>query len=488
MSTIITTADELAQRAMDLNVISQAELQGVWSELGTHDVELELFEKALLRRNVLTTYQLDRLQKGLRSGFFYGEYKVQYCIGAGTFARVFRAEHVETGEIFAIKVLRSRFSVDSSQVDTFRREGELGKTLQHPNITPTYKIQTASNAHFFVMEFVEGQNLREFYKVRRIFEPLEAARIVSGIVAGLNYAFQKGITHRDLKMSNVLVSSEGIAKLVDFGLAGLEIEDELGEDGNARTIDYAGLERATKVDRDDTRSDIFFVGSMFYQMLAGKPALAETRDRVQRLAKGRYQDIKPILEVKSDVPMPLAMVVNKALEFDPSKRYQTPGEMLLDIKIAVKRIQEGNVNSNQTKLASREGIGPDGAPRRLMVIESDTKMQDIFRDLFKRNGYRVLVSSDPERAVKRFYTEPSTAEVVLFSTGMIGTPAVEAFNAFGKETATKSIPSILLLGERQAAWERSASVEKHRLVAKMPIKLRQLRQVVLQTIREGEAL
>ena len=74
--------------------------------------------------------------------------------------------------------------------------------------------------HYLVMEFIEGQNLREFYRARRKFKPLEAAHIMEGVMAGLNYALQQGITHRDLKMSNVLLSSDGEPKLVDFGLAG----------------------------------------------------------------------------------------------------------------------------------------------------------------------------------------------------------------------------------------------------------------------------
>src|SRR4029078_6790246 len=125
--------------------------------------------------------------------------------------------------------------------------------------------------------------LRDFFKVRGKFEPMDATKITMDALAGLHYAFQKGITHRDLKMSNVILSSEGEAKLLDFGLAGLEGGDD--DTANPRTIDYAGLERATNVRKDDTRSDIFFVGCIYYQLLSGKPALAETRERSQRLSK-----------------------------------------------------------------------------------------------------------------------------------------------------------------------------------------------------------
>ena len=117
---------------------------------------------------------------------------------------------------------------------------------------------------------------------------------------GLDYAFQRGISHRDLKSSNVLVSSLGQAKLVDFGLAGTDpdlSDAELAKIENPRTIDYAALERATGVRKDDNRSDIFFIGCIYYHMLTGKPAMEETRDRIARLSRNRLEAIVPITQV-----------------------------------------------------------------------------------------------------------------------------------------------------------------------------------------------
>lgn len=491
----VKTAEDLAQRALDVNVVDDSQLQSVWSELGSRSAGLREFQQALLRRGLITNYQLDRLMRGLRTGFFYGDYKVLYCVGSGTFARVFRAMHRKNGKIFAVKVLRSRYSNPKTDpknpvtIDLFRREGELCSTLDHPNIVPIREVVSRGLVHYLAMEFVEGRNLREFYRIRRKFDPFEASRIISDVLAGLNYAFQKGITHRDLKMSNVLISSDGVAKLVDFGLAGLDpdTEVETSEGVGQRTIDYAGLERATGVRRDDTRSDIFFVGCIFYQMLTGIPALSETRERVQRLSTSRYRDIRSISEVDPALPYPLAMVVNKAIEFDPERRYQTPSEMLMDLKLAIKRVKEpgGEKDDARKDLASREGLKEDGDPRRLMVVESDVKRQDIFRDLFKRNGYRVLVSSDPERTLKRFFDDPNAADLILFTTGMIGRPSLEIFNKFGCESITRDIPAVLLLDERHGDWEEEARVAEHRRVAKMPIKLRALREVVLEATQRN---
>lgn len=485
------TAEQLAQRALDVNIVDESQLQSVWGELGTQSVGAKEFAQALLRRGLITNYQLDRLAQGLRSGFYYGDYKVLYSVGAGTFARVFRAAHRATNQLYAVKVLRNRFSSPATDpknpyiIELFRREGELGLQLQHQNIVPVHEVVSQGVMHFIVMDFIEGRNLREFYRVRRQFQPLEAAELLAGILAGLNFAFQKGVTHRDLKMSNVLISSDGVPKLVDFGLAAMENEEveEMGE-FNRRTIEYAGLERATGVRKDDTRSDIFFAGCIFYQMVAGKPALAESRDRAQLLSKTRFMEIKPILDLVPKLPLPLAMVISKATEFDPQRRYQTPGDMYTDLRVAIKRVKEGvDTIGAQIDLHSREGHDENGQPRKLLVVESEVKLQDLFRELFKRNGYRVLVASDPDRAMDRFFGDPRAADLVLFNTASLGRPALEVFNRFGRETATRDLPAVLLLDERHQAWASEAELADHRRIAQAPIKQRQLREAILSVVR-----
>jgi eukaryotic-like serine/threonine-protein kinase len=489
----ITTAEQLAQRALDVSVIDDAQLQSVYSELGSTTVPLTELQQAFLRRELLTQYQLERLMKAeSRAGFFYGDYKVLYCVGAGTFARVFRAVHRETGKMHAVKVLRSSLSnpkgtnpktgkSNKPVIDLFRREGEIGITLKHPNIVEIHEVYSHGMTHYLVMEFVEGRNLLEFYRSRRRFDPLEAAQIMEGVMAGLNYAQQQGITHRDLKMSNVLLSSDGQPKLVDFGLAGLRGEEDADSEGfSRRTVDYAGLERATGVKKDDPRSDIFFAGTIFYEMLTGEPALPRTKDRAQA-GKSRYrEDIKPVLERAPELPLPLTMVVSKALEFEPDRRYQTPADMLVDLKLAVKRIKAAESGKAEGPgLDSHEGLDEAGQARRIMVVESDVKMQDTLRELFKRNGYRVLVMSDPQRALSRLFSDPDAADLVLFTTGNNGRSALEVFNRLGQESSTRNTPAVLLLDQVHHPWEDEAVVSEHRAVAKMPIKMRALREVLV---------
>ncbi len=478
------TAEQLAQRALDVNIVSEDEIRGAWAEVGTHNADYEEFKQILVRRGLLTNFQLERLEQGYRTGFVYGDYKVLYLVGAGTFARVYRAAHRETNELFALKVLRKSKSDDPSEADLFRREGELGMQLKHPNIVAIHEVYSKGKTHYLVMDFVEGHNLRDFFKVRGKFEPLEAARITEGMVSGLSYAFQKGITHRDLKMSNVIVSSDGVAKLVDFGLAGLGgTVEEGGEGVNPRTIDYAGLERATNVRKDDMRSDIFFAGCIFYQLMSGHTPMSENRDRTKRLDKSRFQNIRPISEVDPKLPLALVRVVNKAMEMDPDRRYQTPAEMLADLKLAAKRVRENrDLPVQAAESGPLEGHDANGEPRKLMVVESDTKMQNVLRDLFKKYGYRVLLTSDPDRLFQRFYENSKTADAVVLSSGHIGSSAVEAFNRFGEESSTKSTPVVLLLGDQQAAWQKNAKPDEHRIVLQMPVKSKELRQAILKIL------
>ena len=494
----IKTAEQLAQRAQDMSVVDQSQLQSVWSELGS-TASLGAFQQALLRREFLTQYQLEKLMKPeSRTGFFYGNYKVLYCVGAGTFARVFRAVHKDTGKIYAVKVLRSTLSNPKGlhpktglslkpYIELFRREGEFGMKLKHPNIVEIHEVYSHGAMHYIVMDFIEGRNLREFRRAKRRFDPLEAANIMAGVMAGLNYALQQGVTHRDLKMSNVLVSSEGEAKLVDFGLAGLQGAEEQAIEGiSRRTVLYAGLERATGCRQDDPRSDIFFAGTIFYEMLTGVPALPEGRDRHQQAGKAFYRGIKPILELAPKLPLALAMVANKAMEFEVDRRYQSPSDMLVDLKLAIKRVktaEEGGRVPGQ-ELSSNEGHDEQGQPRKLMIVESDVKMQDKLRELFKQHGYRVLVSSDPERTMDRFSNDSRAADIVLFTTSNNGRAALDVFNRFGQESRTRDLPAVLLLDQEHHNWAEAAQVAEHRQVAKMPIKMRELRGLLRDIVRQ----
>lgn len=485
------TAEQVSQRIYDLNLVEGRLLQEAWGTFGAQEPTVDEFIQTLVRRELLTNYQVDRLLKGERGGYFYGDYKVQYLISAGTFARVYRAVNAKTGKVVAVKVLRRRFSDDPKQTEQFLREGEMGKSLRHSNIVPIYEVHSVNGNYFLVMEFVEGGNLRDLLRIRRKIDPKTAVQIASDVCAGLHYAFERGVNHRDLKLTNILFTSRMQGKLVDFGLAAADErfdDDKLAEESNQRTIDYAGLERATGVRKDDVRSDVYFIGCILYHMLTGQPPLSETRDRIQRLSKQRFLDAAPIHRIDPSVPKLLAQVVNKAMELDPEKRYQSPGMMLVDLKIVAQRLAsgkavdeasaDGDVGSEAERQRLAALLIPESQRKAIMFVESNSKMQDMFREGIKSCGYRVLLTSDPQRALDRFDFDEKTADCVVFSTGYLKQPALEAFRSFVTGEKTKLVPAVLLLGQKQQGIKPGVELQAHQLVVAMPLKLRQLREVL----------
>ncbi len=330
-------------------------------------------------------------------------------------------------------------------------------------------------------------------------------RLMHDILAGLDYALGKGVTHRDMKLSNVLISSHGRAKLVDFGLAAISAdmtEEAIAAAPNPRSIDYAGLERATGVRKNDERSDIYFAGCMMYHMLCGRPPLYETRDRIQRLSISRYRDIKPLGQLVPELPNYLIAMVNKSMELKPERRYRTPGEMLDDLKRVTERIKAGDKDEPTTSTSSNvEEISDvpatpqetivvrEGESRTVLIVESNVDMQNALRNALKKRGYRVLVFGNPKRASQRFEEhddhDPLT-DCVIVCADELGDPAVDFFNKLGEEEATKDLPVILLINRNQKEQIRRAKISDHRVILPMGIKIKQLRAMLLKLLRQGQ--
>ena len=174
---------------------------------------------------------------------------------------------------------------------------------------------------------------------------------------------------------------------------------------------------------------------------------------------------------------------------DPNSRYQSPGNMLTDLKIATRRLAETGASKTTTKSRNSTLLKssshaeeadattlPAEEQPSVMVVESNAQMQDIFRQGFKRAGYRVLLTSDPNRALYRFRQEVNgPADCVVLNAQELGESALEVFNKFAGDTRTDYVPAVLLLGETQQDWQDMADTDDHRIVMSMPVTMRQLR-------------
>ncbi len=486
------TPDQFAQRISDLGLADHRVVDQAMGELGGAEAGLDDVIAVMQRRGIVTTLQTEKILKGDRQGYFYGDYKVLYVIGAGTFARVYRAE--KDGQVFAVKVLRKRFRDEVRELEQFLREGRMGLKLRHPHIVSIIEVVPDVRNPFLAMEFVEGQTLRELVRVRGRLPADLALRLMYEVSSGLAYASSFGIAHRDLKLSNVLISSEGKAKLVDFGLAALTDRnnpEKMADCPNARAIDYAALERGTGVRKDDPRSDIYFAGNMLYHMLAGEPALTETRDRLQRLNVSRFQEVVPLHERVPDVPSVANQIVQRCMEFNPDKRIQSAAALQAEVKKAIEILEGGHrlrrdfdSGNNTTEQPEDDDIPTnEGEGYIVMLVESKAALQNAVRERLKSRGYRVLVISDPNRALSRFNDEGGTpADCVIFGAAELGNLALEAFNKFANDEHTCEIPAILMADSRQTKIIAQARRGPNRKLLALPLKVRELRAALLQLL------
>ncbi len=489
------TAEMLAHRILDRDLLPSRQLEMVWSEIGTRNISAEDFSHLLLSKQLLTNFQLDKLAKGHREGFFYGKYKVLYIVGAGTFARVFRAVHRSSERVMAVKVLRSRYRNTPDQVELFLREARMGERLRHPNIVRVEDVSSDIRAPFMVMEFVEGQTLREFLKIRKRLDVPTALSLFTDIAAGLDHARTRGITHRDMKLSNVLITANGQGKLVDFGLATISEENDrlMTAAPNARSIDYVALERGTNVRKNDHRSDIYFAGCIFYHMLTGVAPMLETRDRLMRMNITRFQQIKPINQFDLEIPIGIQAVVNRAMCLSPKERYQEPAELLVDLKRAKHVLEKGGdpaetAATGDTPNGAADRAEPkedlEGLGKTVLVVESQVEMQNVVREQLKKAGYRVLIISDPARALTRMQDDIRLADCAVFSTQELAGQGVAAFNKMGELESLAQTPAILLVDRRHGSLTKAARTDKHRPLLELPLKITRLRRELVRLIAE----
>ncbi|MFQ3593373.1 MAG: serine/threonine-protein kinase, partial [Gemmataceae bacterium] len=262
----VTDSTHFGLLAVKVGLITQPQFAEAMAEAreeaNSQNPDLPILIRILERRSLLTNFQTSKLLKGDLDGYFAGGYRILYKISSGSFGRVFRADDPRTGRVVAIKILRRRWSEDQQRIDLFIREGKVGLTLKHPNIVEVLAIDqdAQTKQYYLVMEFVEGGNLREILAIRKTLKVEEALRILEDAASGLAYAYSRGVTHRDIKLTNILVSTQGEAKLTDFGLAQLFASIGREEEQVDRTVDYAGLEKATGVKAGDVRSDLYFLG------------------------------------------------------------------------------------------------------------------------------------------------------------------------------------------------------------------------------------
>lgn len=456
------TLDELRRVLVERELVSSdqlakglSEIEGVSRHPGALLDELE-------RQGALTSYQLSKLRKGETDGLILGRYKLLYRNASGSFARVFRACSLDDGKMIGLKVLRQRWASDPNYVKQFHREAEICQRLKHKNIVPIYDVGEDHGEHYLTMEFVEGGNLREFLKIRGRCSPLESAQALLDMAEGLEYALSKGMTHRDFKLTNVLMSSEGVAKLVDFGLASLNATESGTDEGNLRALEYATLEKGTGAPDDDPRSDLYFLGAAIYELLTGTAPYPATKDRSERKQLSRYTNVRPIRSVAPEVPAALAEIVDHLMRVNPNERFQSPTEVVHATRKAFKELggtPRGDSNSG---------------PKSILCIETRPKHQDLLRDYLTKLGFRVLMMTDLQRGLARLRNNPTDA--LLLMADSVSEGFSEGIQELLRWKKMSSAAMLVVLGQSQQGWRKMLEEASSTRVLVQSIQLRDVRR------------
>src|SRR6266487_1969135 len=266
-----------------------------------------------------------RLQKALGKEFTVGD-----LLGEGGFAAVFRVrDHAQNRDV-AVKVLDLGLTPSPGLAERFVREARTSGQLEHPHIVPIYKVGGYKNeVLYIVMRCVDGPSVRQLLERDRRLSVVAAARIARQVADALGYAHGQGIVHRDVKPDNVLLDGSEHVLVTDFGIAKAAQEasvSQLTTEGMVvGTPHYMSPEQATG-ERVDGRSDIYALGVVLYQMLAGTPPF-EGESAQSVLMKQATVDPVPIRQLRGDVPAALATVIERMLAKDPADRYQTAEEV-----------------------------------------------------------------------------------------------------------------------------------------------------------------
>src|SRR5881396_2895688 len=261
-----------------------------------------------------------RLQQALGDEFTVGA-----LLGEGGFAAVFRVHDAALNRDVAIKVLDLGLTPSPALAERFVREARTIAHLEHANIVPIYKVGGFKNeVLYIVMRCVDGPSLRQLLEKERRLTIGDAARIARQVADALAYAHGRGIVHRDVKPDNILIDSTGRVVVTDFGIAKAAeaAASQLTTEGMVvGTPQYMSPEQATG-ERADGRSDIYGLGIVLYQMLAGAPPF-DGESAQQILMKQATAEPVAIRQARKDVPEALAVVLHRMLAKDPAERYHT---------------------------------------------------------------------------------------------------------------------------------------------------------------------
>jgi len=289
--------------------------------------------RELVQRGWLTPFQINRLLQNRAQDLVLGSYVLLEQLGQGGMGQVFKARHLRLDRIDAVKVIRKEYLDRPNALERFQREARAAARLAHPNVVTVYDAGEVHGVHFLAMEYAAGTDLARLVKQGGPLPIAQACDYIRQAALGLQHVHERQLIHRDVKPSNLLLTTDGTVKLLDLGLARL---GTLGTDATSPsltdtgtvlgTADFISPEQARDARDVDIRADIYSLGCTLYYLLTGQiPFPGETL--TAKLLAHQLEESPPVESLRPDVPPALAALVRRLMAKQPAERLQTPAEV-----------------------------------------------------------------------------------------------------------------------------------------------------------------
>jgi serine/threonine protein kinase len=286
---------------------------------------------AMIRQGLITTFQSKVLLSGKYRGFILGPYKVLEPIGKGGMGRIFLAEHTSLQRRVAIKVLQAEKSKNQELLQRFYREARAAAALDHPNIVKIFDVNQGAGTHFLVMEYVHGKTLQQIVTARGPIHYQKAIHYIIQTATGLKHAHEKGFIHRDIKPDNIILSTEGVIKILDMGLArSLNQEQDnvtklMNPNAIYGSVDYISPEQSIG-GNVDARSDLYSLGATLFALITGVAPFSGTSAQI--LVSHQLTEVPNLAKFRASAPPQLNAIVAKMMAKQPNKRYRNASEVI----------------------------------------------------------------------------------------------------------------------------------------------------------------
>ncbi|HTU93069.1 MAG TPA: serine/threonine-protein kinase [Gemmataceae bacterium] len=329
-------ADEerLAHALISRGLLTRDEFQSC--RPGAGDAGPQALLTRLVAAGFLTAHQAERAGKELETllGQQIPGYQLLEKLGQGAMGTVYKARQMSMNRLVAVKVLHSRLAANPEFLQRLTREAHLAARLSHNNIIQAIDVGSAGPLHYFVMELVEGRTIREILEAGKVYEEREAVEIILQIAQALQHAHRRGLIHRDVKPANIVLTTDGIAKLADLGMA-RETDDAVlarREKGVAMgTPYYMAPEQIRGRQNIDGRADLYALGATLYHLVTGKPPfLYPETDRV--LMAHLEEELTPPDHLNQALSSGLGEVVEFLMAKDRRRRYRNADDLIIDLE------------------------------------------------------------------------------------------------------------------------------------------------------------